>query len=315
MSVHQPRISVLMAVKDGLPYVKPAVASILAQTFADFEFVIVDDASADGSSEYLERAAAADPRIVLLRNERNIGQSESLNRGLAVCRGEWIARMDADDVALPTRFERQLAFMRRNPDIAVTSCLAWYIDAAGHRTGRTVSDALTRQQFRHAREHNLAIGILHPGAFLRREVLARVGGYRSAFDPPSDIDLWCRISDEHLILVQPETLMEYRIHDAAMSASRFGHTRLKSMWARACTIARREGRSEPSWVSFLEERHAAPWWLRLNRWRKMSAKRLYRQSAQHYMAAHRVVSMREIALAMLLQPEYALPRLRAQIFG
>jgi glycosyltransferase involved in cell wall biosynthesis len=308
-------VSVLMAVKDGLPYLDAAVASILGQTFTDFEFVIVDDASADGSRERLERAAARDPRIVLLRNERNLGQSEALNRGLAECRGEWVARMDADDVALPTRLERQLVFMRENPDVDATSCLAWYIDAAGRRTGRTVSDAVTREQFRYLREHNLAIGILHPGALVRREVLAAVGGYRSAFDPPSDIDLWCRISDAHLILVQRETLMEYRIHNTAMSASRYEQTRLKSLWARDCMIARREQRPEPSWESFLEERRSAPWWLRLNRWRKMRAKRLYRQSAQHYVAAHPVTFARDILLAVLLQPEYALPRLKAQIFG
>jgi len=311
----RPTVSVLLTVKDGLPYLKPAVASILAQTFADFEFVVVDDASTDGSREFLEQAAASDPRIVLRRNERNLGPGESSNRGLAVCRGEWVARIDADDVAVPVRLERQLAFMRDNPDVHATSCLAWFIDAAGRRTGRTVSDAMTREQFRHLREHNLPIGILHPGAFIRRDVLAAVGGYHSAFDPPSDIDLWCRISDEHLILVQRERLMEYRIHDVSISASRYEHTRLKSIWARDCMIARREGRDEPSWESFLEDRRSAPWWLRLNRWRKMCAKRLYRQSAQHYVAARHATSMREIMLAVLLQPEYALPRLKAQIFG
>jgi glycosyltransferase involved in cell wall biosynthesis len=308
-------VSVLMSVKDGLPHLDRAVASILSQTFADFEFVIVDNASTDGSREYLELASEREPRIVLLRNERDLGHSGGLNRGLAACRGEWVARMDADDVAMPDRLARQLAFVQKNRDVRATSCIAWYIDAEGRRIGRTVCDVVTRPDFRHFRERNLPIGILHPGAFVRRDLLARLGGYRGEFDPANDIDLWCRISDDNLILVQPELLMEYRIHSSSISGSNYERGRLKSLWARDCMIARREGRREPSWEWFLESRRAAPWWLRLNRWRKMRAKSLYRQSAQDHISAHHLKSLADITLAVLLQPEYALPRLKVQIFG
>jgi glycosyltransferase involved in cell wall biosynthesis len=310
-----PTISVLMSVKDGLPHLQQAVTSILAQTSTDFEFVIVDNASTDGSREYLEQLAKQEARIVLLRNERDLGHSGGLNRGLAACRGEWVARMDADDVAMPDRLARQLAFVQQNPDVWATSCIAWYIDEGGRRFGHTVCDIATRENFRYFREQNLPIGILHPGAFLRRQLLAALGGYRGEFDPANDTDLWGRISDDHLILVQPEHLMEYRVHDSSISGARYEQGRLKSLWARDCMIARRAGHGEPSWDSFLEGRRSAPWWLRLNRWRKMSAKRLYRQAAQYHLTAHHVRSLTDIALAVLLQPEYALPRLKVQIFG
>ena len=310
-----PAISVLMSVKNGLPHLERALASVLTQTFADFEFVIVDNASTDDTRECLEHAARNDKRVVVLHNDRDLGHSGGLNRGLDACRGEWIARMDADDVALPNRLERQLAFVRQNPDLRAASCIAWYVDENGRRVGRTVFDLVTREEFRHFREHNLPIGLLHPGAFIRRDLMVSLGGYRSQFDPANDTDLWCRISDNHLILTQPELLMEYRIHNSSISGSNYEHGRLKTLWARDCMIARRAEHPEPSWEWFLANRQAAPWWLRLNRRRKMLAKRLYRESAQHYLSAHHMRSLADIFLAVLLQPEYALPRLKVQIFG
>jgi glycosyltransferase involved in cell wall biosynthesis len=310
-----PEISVLMSVRNGHPHLARAVASILAQTFSDFEFVIVDNASDDGSAEYVDAVARRDARIALLRNERDLGHSGGLNRGLAECRGEWVARMDADDVAMPGRLARQLAFVRENPDVEATSCVAWYIDGAGRRAGRTVVLLATREDFERFRRENVPIALLHPGAFIRRSLFQSLGGYRGEFDPANDVDLWCRIADRHLILTQPEPLMEYRIHGASVSASKFEHGRLKQLWARDSMIARRAGQAEPSWEQFLAGRRAAPWWTRLDRWRRMNAKRLYRQAAQDHLGARHIRSVVEMAAATALQPEYTLPRLRVQRLG
>ena len=133
----EPLVSVLMSVRNGLPYLEQAVRSILAQTFTGWEFVILDNASSDDSAGMIEKFAAQEPRIRFFRNAEDLGQSGALNRGLAHCRGKWIARIDADDVALPNRFERQLAFLRDNPDVKVTSCLAYYINEEGKRAGKT----------------------------------------------------------------------------------------------------------------------------------------------------------------------------------
>jgi glycosyltransferase involved in cell wall biosynthesis len=304
-----------MSVKNGHPHLRQAVESILAQTFTDFEFIVVDNASTDSSADYIESVAKRDRRIVLMRNQRDLGHSGGLNRGLAACRGEWVARMDADDVAMPERFERQVEFVRSNPDVPATSCVAWYIDPNGKRVGRTVVLLATREEFRRFRNSNLPIAILHPGAFIRRDLLESVGGYRGQFDPANDVDLWCRIGDSHTILTLPEPLMEYRIHGLSVSSHQYEHARLKQLWARDCMIARRAGEPEPSWEQFLEGRRMAPWWLRLNRWRKMHAKRLYRQSAQDHLCSRRVRSLAGMALAALLQPEYTVPRLMTQRLG
>ena len=312
-TMQAPGISVLMSVRNGLPYLESAIESICSQTYRDWEFIIVDNASSDGTPQIIERFAQADPRIQFVQNLRDLGHSGGLNRGLELCRAPWIARMDADDVALPERLERQLAFVQQNPDVKTTSCLAHYIDSASHRVGKTVTDLITREVFARYQNDNLCIGLLLPGALIERSLLAAIGGYRPEFGPANDIDLWCRISDHGLILVQPEYLMEYRIHGGSLSAQSFELARLKHLWARDCMIARRGGQPEPTWEAFLEIRNNAPWATRLNRWRKMQAKRLYRQAAQHRVGAKSVRGLIEMGLSALLQPGYTIPRLRGQL--
>src|ERR1017187_10057560 len=156
------KISVLMSVRNGLPYVKKTVPSILGQTFPDFEFVIVDNCSTDGTRDYLHEIAKTDGRIKLLLNERDLGHSGGLNRGLEACRGGWIARIDADDVALPNRLERQMAFVQANPEMAVPCCLAYYINAKGERKGKTFLDLTTVEKFKECMAQNEAIGLTHP---------------------------------------------------------------------------------------------------------------------------------------------------------
>ncbi len=308
-----PAISVLMSVRDGRPYLESAIESIRSQTYCDWEFIIVDNASSDGTPEIIHRIAQADPRIHFVENLRDLGHSGGLNRGLELCRAPWIARMDADDIASPNRLERQLAFVQANPDVKTISCLAHYIDSAGQRVGKTVTDLVTREAFTRYQKDRLCIGLLHPGALIERNLLTAIGGYRPEFGPANDIDLWCRISDHGLILVQPEYLMEYRIHGASLSAQSFELARLKHLWARDCMIARRGGQPEPSWEAFLENRSNAPWPTRLNRWRKMHAKRLYRQAAQHRVGAKSARGLIEMSAAALLQPGYTIPRLRGQL--
>ena len=303
-----------MSMRNAARYVEQAVQSISNQTVRDFEFVILDNASGDNSVEIVMRLAAQDPRIRLVRSERDLGHSGGLNRALEYCTARWIARMDADDVALPERFERQLDFLEKNPDVTVTSCLAHYIDADGQRTGKTVSDLTSREAFRRYMQNNDAIGILHPGAMIDRQLLVSAGGYRREFGPANDIDLWGRLCDlGALILVQPEYLMEYRLHGESIMASDFMDARHRFQWSRACMRARRAGNAEPAFEAFLEARRNAPWWLRLNRWRKSNAKRFYRRSGECYAAGRAARAMFDFGVATLLEPTYTLPRLKGQL--
>lgn len=303
-----------MSVRNGLPYVEQTVQSIFAQTVFDWEFVIVDNASADGSAEAIERISKTEPRVTLLRTDKDLGHSGGLNLGLQHCRGAWIARIDADDIALPNRLERQIEFVRANPDLKVASCLAYYINAQGDRVGKSFHDLTTREAYARYLRKNLAIGILHPGAVINRIELNEVGGYRQEYGPANDIDLWARLSERGaLILVQEEYLMEYRVHEASETAQDFEHSRLKYQWARDSMRARRKGQPEPRWEAYVDGRLHAPWWKRLNRWRKTNARRLYRQAAQNFISRRAVLAFIEMAMATLLQPTYTVPRMKGQL--
>jgi glycosyltransferase involved in cell wall biosynthesis len=132
--ISDPQVTVLLCVWNGEPHLKAAVDSILAQTFHDFEFLIIDDASTDGTPKFL--ASLTDPRVRVVRNETNLGLTRSLNRGLKLARGELIARQDADDWSTPDRLELQLPFLRANPPVVAVGAQAQLIDGNGGDLGR-----------------------------------------------------------------------------------------------------------------------------------------------------------------------------------
>ena len=126
-----PQISVIMPVYNGERFLSEAVESILKQTYQDFEFIIVDDGSTDRSLEIIQYYQALDERIILIENGKNIGVASSLNKGISAAKGEFIARMDADDISLPERLEQQRAFMFTRPDLGVLGCNYYRIHADG----------------------------------------------------------------------------------------------------------------------------------------------------------------------------------------
>lgn len=315
METLPPKISVLMSVCNGLRFIEHTVNGILGQNYEDFEFVILDNGSTDGTREYLQKAAAlAARRIRLILDDQDLGHSGSLNRGLEACRGEWIARIDGDAVALPNRLDRQLSFVDANPDVAVTCCLAYYINEKGKRKARTFLDLTTREKFRECMEKNEVIVLPHSCVFMRRDVVMKVGGYREAFGCATDIDLWNRISEQrHLILVQPEFLMERHVHSAASSPSEFLDFEMKYEWVRACMIARRSGKPEPGWAEFLKAWEHVGRMKRLNRQRKTYAKMYYRLGGENFIGSNKIKGAVFFALAALLRPRYALRRLAGQM--
>jgi hypothetical protein len=141
----------------------------------------------------------------------------------------------------------------------------------------------------------------------------RIGGYREAFGAANDIDLWCRVAETgRLILVQQECLMEYRIHPGQISAAKFMQARAQYEWTRACAIARRTGKPEPSWDSFFAGLREKPWFSRVNRMRKTRAKYLYREAGVRYACGQRFGAAWRFAFAVFLQPGYVLSRARHQ---
>jgi glycosyltransferase involved in cell wall biosynthesis len=198
-----PKVTVLMPVYNAARFVREAMDSILGQTFTDYEFLILDDGSTDESVEII--GSYPDERIRLVRNERNLRLAATLNRGLALARGEYVARMDADDISLPERLAKQVAFLDAHPDIGI--CGTW-AQAFGEAHFQIIHPA-DNERIRAKLLFDSAL--VHPAVLLRREALARHQLIYREFYPIDDYDLWQRASRLFPLANIPERLLCYRV--------------------------------------------------------------------------------------------------------
>ena len=213
-----PEVTVLLAVHDGADYVGAAIDSVLAQTFTDFELLIIDDASTDETVDVVR--AYDDGRIRLLRNERNLGQVASLNRGLHEARGAVVARLDHDDVSSPDRLERQLDVLRAEPRVGLVGTWAELVDGDERTIGVVDGRIATRVDFVYWTLLQYVL-IPHPSAAYRRDAALAVGGYDETLGPAEDKDLWRKLLlagwDARVV---EEPLVRYRVHEAQLSQTR-----------------------------------------------------------------------------------------------
>jgi GT2 family glycosyltransferase len=213
-----PCVTVLMTVYNGMPYLGEAVQSVLNQSFCDFEFLIVDDASTDNSVSYIH--SLRDPRIRLVCNEHNKGQVPSLNKGLALAQGRYVARLDQDDICLPRRLEKQVAYLNREIRVAAVGSLMIGVDAQGRSPRLMGRDLKSYGTF----VGSLLLGICpvaHPSVVFRRDVVTDLGGYDESFAPAEDVELWTRFAKKrHSVSVISEPLIFYRIHEGQQSLTK-----------------------------------------------------------------------------------------------
>ena len=307
------KLTIIIPAFNAEKHLKEAIDSTLKQTHPDFELLLLDDGSSDNTLAIMQDYENRDPCITVLTHQ-NRGTAPTLNRGLQEAKTDWVVIMHADDIMEPERIASQIQFIQENPDVKVSSCLAKYISETGAQLGKTSSDLFSREKFQWYVDNQEAIGLLHPGVILHRETALQVGGYRQAFWPAEDIDLWNRIAEAgHLILVQDKLLMNYRIHTGSASTSKFMTARMRYEWGRACMRARRGGKDEPSWDQFERDWNSLPLFLRLNRDRKCHAKALYHAAGHDCLRKNYLNGFSKLGLALLLQPGYVLPRLKSQV--
>jgi glycosyltransferase involved in cell wall biosynthesis len=202
-----PRISVVMAAYNGEPYLAGAVRSVLNQDVRDIELIIVDDCSTDRTAELVQ--SFADPRVVYHRNDRNLGQTPSLNVGLRLSRGEYIARIDADDEFLPGKLRAQLDLMDAEPRIAVCGTWAECMDEQGTGTGLFRAPVSTRDL---AFRLIWSSPVCHVSVLMRREPLLEVGGYDESFRYAADHRMWSDLASRGYRFVNlPRPLVRYRV--------------------------------------------------------------------------------------------------------
>ena len=211
----KPIVTVLMTVYNGKNYLNEAIESVLCQTLDNYEFLIVDDASTDNSIEIIN--SYKDSRIKLLKNRENIGQTASLNEGLAIAQGQYIARFDQDDVCLPKRLEDQVAFFKKNPSISILCSREYSIDEQGKRIGVWKRDLNNYGAFL----GYIILGlnpVWTPSVMFTKDVFLQLGGFDVAYGPASDFEFWSRIALKRLdAKVVPEFHQLRRIHDQSQS--------------------------------------------------------------------------------------------------
>lgn len=222
-----PKVSVIMSVYNGGKFLKPAIESILRQSFSDFEFIIINDGSADDSLEAIK--SFTDERIKLISRE-NRGLIVSLNEAIENSSGQYLARMDADDVSLPDRLARQVDFLDSHQDTAMCGTWAQVIDEAGKAIDKyhypPESYAGIKKMLL---SHN---PFIHPTVMIRKSVIDKVGSYKLGYKHAEDYELWTRIVPKYPCANLPAELFRYRINTAGITRSSNATMRLLGLKVR-----------------------------------------------------------------------------------
>ncbi len=215
IKMKNPKVTVLMSVYNGEKYLNEAIDSILEQTFKDFEFFIINDGSVDRTADILK--SYKDPRIKIINNKNNIGLTKSLNKGLKIAKGEYIARMDADDVSMPNRLIKQVDFLDRNLDVAIVGTNYFRINEKGD-----IVQEINRKRKDIDIKNNLSKGnqLGHGTLMFRKDCVEKIGFYRATFKYSQDYDLVLRFSDKYKLANIPELLYKWRINSHSVSVSK-----------------------------------------------------------------------------------------------
>ena len=237
-----PTVTVLMCAYNSAPYVEETVRSVLGQSFRDYEFLAFDDGSSDGTADVLERLASEDDRLVVHRRPHG-NYVEKLNEGLALARGRYIARHDADDVSLPDRFALQVAELDRRPEVV----------CVGSRMIETDSFGIELSVTDHAPDHETIDAQLmqgngwavpQPAAMFRREASRALGDYRRQFVSTEDLDLFLRLAEVGELANLERPLVRYRRHPSSVNSTRAAEQREK-VWQIVREARVRRGHRDP----------------------------------------------------------------------
>ena len=247
-----PRLSVIMPVRNGAPWITAACRSILEQSVRDLELIIVDDGSSDETPALIEGLARSDNRVRPVRLPAT-GLVGALNRGIDTARAPLLARLDADDIALPERLARQLDHLGRHPKLVLLGSWAQEVDADGRPIG------LLKPEPDPARLASLLARrnpFIHSTVMMRTDLVRRVGGYRDACRHAEDYDLWLRLAEVGDVAILPEALVQYRIHAQSVSRQRTLNQCFSARLARRAAAIRRTSGIDP-----LSPYRAPPdWW-------------------------------------------------------
>jgi glycosyltransferase involved in cell wall biosynthesis len=304
-------ISVILPVYNAENFLALAVESILQQTFQDFELIVVDDGSTDNSLEVL-KPYLSNSKVRLVKGQHG-GLSRALNLGITEAQYEWIARMDADDIALPERFQRQVEAILSQPQVVAWGTYAYHISATGKKLGLARSGPITAEEFYSVRNEGHLVQLIHPTVMLKKEAVIASGGYRSELEPVEELDLFDRMAAYGPTLVIPEPLLLYRVHSQSVSMQRFFFQRILMRYVSARHRRTLAEQPEQTLEEFIQEYHQKPWFSRLSRSLKTSGMFCYRKAGLSMGDGYYIQAGLYLGLSMILNPSYSLNRFKQQV--
>ncbi|MFV0552699.1 MAG: glycosyltransferase family 2 protein [Anaerorhabdus sp.] len=306
------QITILLPVYNGERYLASALDSIRKQTFENFVCLILDDGSSDGTADISRRAVESDERFRYI-GFSNRGLVTTLNEGLSLVDTEWIARLDADDIMVSNRLERQLAFAQENPHLSVAASYVKYIDDVGRIFGEGRSRFISTEVVQEALREGDLIGLHHPSVLARTSAMRRMNGYREEAWLAEDTDLWTRMAEHGMeILVQREFLTYYRVHGSSVSRAKMRTQNEIVAWLKCCLDCRKQNRTEPTWQEFQKDQADQPWFVRMDRWRRECAKCLYKDATLSFARQKFMRCGFQLLAASTLQPSHVWKQIRGR---
>ncbi len=292
-----PRVTVVMPMYNALPYLREAVASILSQTFRDLRLLVIDDSSTDDSMAYIR--SVHDSRLSVLTQDHK-GQGAARNLAIEGCETEYLAFADADDISLPARFERQIAYMDAHRDVGMLGSHFAYIGSSG-RPGLMPPLALDHESIR----RDLLLGrhaVANPTLMFRTSAFARAGAFRIN-GAGEDLDLFLRMTEHTRVANLEEILVHYRLHASSTNASK-GQTLLRR-YAHACECARlrEQGLPESEFAEFCERQARRPAWVHLREKMDLLAGMQYREGVLQLLNGEKAGGYLRFGMAGLLSPQ------------
>lgn len=237
-----PSLSVVMTVFNGERHLSEAIDSLVRQSFDDFEIIIVNDGSTDGTGAIIQQFAVSDSRIRYV-DLAHIGRVEALNTGCRLAQGKFIAIMDADDIALPDRFACQMDFLATHPSVVLLGTGVQKVSS----DGRCFATVMFPTQSEEIKRSLVSQGCFaHSTVVMAREAVFAVGAYRKAFPPAEDYDLWLRLAERYAVANLPQALVKYRAHPDQVSSTNLEQHTLSVLGAQIAARSRRENGFDPT---------------------------------------------------------------------
>lgn len=304
-------VSVIIPVFNGEKYISQAINSVLQQTYSHFEIIVINDGSTDLTGEILSKEQSKDLRIKVL-DQINQGSAAARNKGIDMAQGKYIVLLDADDLMLTERIEKQMQFLKTNPQLAAVSCLAYYINDRNEIIGRNYSDLNTPEVARQYLKAGKIIFCLQSGVLIKKEVMTELGGYRNDFLYGQDTELWNRLVEHGFsLVVMPDILVKYRIHPHS-SMTHFKKRFEYADWLVQNIHLRRQGFPELSFQEFIENLKTLPWHKKLRRKIDNHGVHFYRTAGLMFAEKKFDKFLYYLVLSLLLKPAYTVRKLHRQ---